>query len=130
MGTVSDVILALLAAFGIVCAGWWTFGKIVSPVGGVGPIYAVLPASGDGKELEQTVTGLLWLRGNGNIKGVSILVADCGLTPKGQYAVQLLARRMPDLQICTPEEVAQYIERRRPGGQHGAESGSGDKRHN
>ena len=65
MNAIWQVLLALLAAVGLLALGWLTFGRLLPPVGGSGggPVYAVVPASGDGAHLEQDVKGLLWLRG-------------------------------------------------------------------
>ncbi|MFR4561261.1 MAG: hypothetical protein ACLT5P_08565 [Flavonifractor plautii] len=65
MNAIWQVLLALLAAVGLLALGWLTFGRLLTPVGGGGggPVYAVVPASGDGAHLEQDVKGLLWLRG-------------------------------------------------------------------
>ena len=65
MNAIWQVLLALLAVVGLLALGWLLFGKLVTPVGGGGggPVYAVVPAAGDGEHLEQDVKGLLWLRG-------------------------------------------------------------------
>ena len=59
MNAIWQVLLALLAAVGLLALGWLTFGRLLTPVGGGGggPVYAVVPASGDGAHLEQDVKG-------------------------------------------------------------------------
>lgn len=78
-----ELLVALLAAFGLVCLGWLAFGRMVLPVGGEGmTVCAVVPAKGDGGGLEQTVSGLLWLRRSGLWRG-RILIVDRGLSQEG-----------------------------------------------
>ena len=50
MNAIWQVLLALLAVVGLLALGWLLFGKLVTPVGGGGggPVYAVVPAAGDG----------------------------------------------------------------------------------
>ena len=84
MNAIWQVLLALLAAVGLLALGWLTFGRLLTPVGGSGggPVYAVVPASGDGAHLEQDVKGLLWLRG-GELARFTIVIADGGLDGTG-----------------------------------------------
>lgn len=85
MNAIWQVLLALLAAVGLLALGWLTFGRLLTPVGGGGggPVYAVVPASGDGAHLEQDVKGLLWLRG-GELARFTIVIADGGLDGTGR----------------------------------------------
>ena len=86
MNAIWQVLLALLAAVGLLALGWLTFGRLLTPVGGGGggPVYAVVPASGDGAHLEQDVKGLLWLRG-GELARFTIVIADGGLDGTGRW---------------------------------------------
>lgn len=78
-----EILMALLAAFGLVCLGWLAFGRMILPVGSEGlTVCAVVLARGDGGGLEQTMAGLLWLRRTGLWRG-RILIADRGLNPEG-----------------------------------------------
>lgn len=78
-----EILAALLAAFGLVCLGWLAFGRLLLPVGGgETPACAVVLAVGDGGALEQTVSGLLWLRRTGLWRG-RILIVDRGLDREG-----------------------------------------------
>ena len=77
MRAITEIVLALLAVVGLLSLGWLLFGKILTPVGG-GRVCAVVPGEGDGGDLEQAVTGLLWLRGGGLMRG-TVVIADCGL---------------------------------------------------
>jgi len=60
MNAIWQVLLALLAAVGLLALGWLTFGRLLTPVGGGGggPVYAVVPASGDGAHLEREGSAL------------------------------------------------------------------------
>lgn len=90
---VFDIFAALLAAFGLVCLGWLAFGRMILPVGGEGQqVYAVIPARGDGGGLEQAVSGLLWLRGTGLLRG-QVVILDKGLSPQGLAVARQLAER-------------------------------------
>ena len=53
MNAIWQVLLALLAVVGLLALGWLLFGKLVTPVGGGGggPVYAVVPAAGDGEKV-------------------------------------------------------------------------------
>lgn len=88
-----EILAALLAAFGLICLGWLAFGRMILPVGGEGQqVFAVVPAKGDGGGLEQTVSGLLWLRGTGLLRG-QVVILDKGLTPQGLALARRLAGR-------------------------------------
>lgn len=66
MGSVLELLVVLLAAFGLVCLAWLVFGKLVLPVGQEGTrTVAQVTAQGSGSGLEHTVSGLLWLRRSG-----------------------------------------------------------------
>ena len=77
MNAIWQVLLALLAAVGLLALGWLTFGRLLTPVGGGGggPVYAVVPASGDGAHLEHR-----FFKGNltqfGKVKSVSIQISS------------------------------------------------------
>lgn len=102
-----EVLIALLAAFGLVCLGWLAFGKMVLPVGGkTTRVVALVSAAGDGGGLEQTVSGLLWLRRTGLWRG-RVVIEDKGLGPEGLA----LARRLTEypgveLRVCPGKEEA------------------------
>ena len=85
---VVQVLLALLAAWGLVALGWLLLGKLLTPDLGDCPVYAVVPADGDGAGLEHTVKGLLWLRGNDWTR-CTIVIADGGLDPAAQYRLTI-----------------------------------------
>ena len=110
MNAIWQVLLALLAAVGLLALGWLTFGRLLTPVGGGGggPVYAVVPASGDGAHLEQDVKGLLWLRG-GELARFTIVIADGGLNAAGRAAASALLARDRGLVVCPMERLSEYI---------------------
>ena len=83
-----------------------TFGRLLTPVGGGGggPVYAVVPASGDGAHLEQDVKGLLWLRG-GELARFTIVIADGGLDGTGRAVAAALLARGQGIVLCPAERL-------------------------
>lgn len=87
-----EILISLLAAFGLTCLGWLALGRILLPLGAKGlELRCVLRAHGDGAGLEHTVSGLLWLRRSGVWRGV-IVIEDGGLTPEGLTLARELTR--------------------------------------
>ena len=102
MNPIWQVLLALLAAVGLLALGWLTFGRLLTPVG------AVVPASGDGAHLEQDVKGLLWLRG-GELARFTIVIADGGLDGTGRAVAAALLARGQGIVLCPAERLGEYI---------------------
>ena len=75
---------------------------------------AVVPAAGDGAGLEQTVRGLLWLRGDDLIDYV-VVIADCGLDEEGRRMAEVLCRGSGQVRLCAAAQVEQIL-RERGGG--------------
>ena len=107
MNPILEVVLILLAAAAVLGLGWVLFGRLVCPVGS-GGVYAVIPASGDGANLEQDVKGLLWLRG-GELARFTIVIADGGLNAAGRAAASALLARDRGLVVCPMERLSEYI---------------------
>ncbi|MDD5938069.1 MAG: hypothetical protein PUC36_03550 [Clostridiales bacterium] len=108
MRAVLEVVLSLLAVFGLLGLGWLLFGHVLTPVGGAHAC-ALVRGSGDGEELEQAVKGLLWLRGGGLLRG-PVVIADCGLSSAGQAVAAALCCREPGVFLCPAGRLAEYIE--------------------
>lgn len=102
-----EILLSLLAVAGLLGLGWLGFGYLLSPAGGSRGV-CVVPGEGDGGELEQAVTGLLWLMGGG-LMGGRVVIADCGLTPEGLAVAQRLCRREPTVALLPVEGLEGYI---------------------
>ena len=91
MGSVLELLVVLLAAFGLVCLAWLVFGKLVLPVGQEGTrTVAQVTAQDSGSGLEHTVSGLLWLRRTGLWRG-TVVIHDPGLNPEGLAVAMALA---------------------------------------
>ena len=109
MTVLAELILALLAAAGLLFLGWLLFGKMLTPVGGLGaPMYIAIRGEGDGIGLEHTVNTLIWLRGK-ELAQCPILLLDAGLNEEGRIVAKLLASRWPEIRLCRPEDLANYI---------------------
>lgn len=102
MEYVLDILLALLAALGVGSLGWLLFGRLLTPAGRGGQVFAVLPARGDGSGLEYALAGLRWLRGAG-LAHFTVVVADAGLDEQGRGVAAALAVEHPEILICPME---------------------------
>ena len=109
MRPILEVILSLLSVIGLLSLSWLLLGHILTPAGG-GEAVLLVPGRGDGETLEQSVRGLLWLRGGGLMMG-SILIVDCGLSPTGRAIAAALCLREPGVEICPLSELKVYIKR-------------------
>lgn len=103
-----EILLSLLAVTGLLALGWLCFGRLLRPMGGKGAL-TLLPARGNGEDLEQALTGLLWLRGAGLTAG-RIVVADLGLTEEGQDLARLLTEQEAGVYLCSREELSRCLE--------------------
>ena len=71
-------------------------------------VAAVVPASGAGAGLEQTVRTLLQLRREtGGFRRIVML--DCGLGQEGRMVASLLAREDRAVALCCPEELRETL---------------------
>ena len=108
MNAIWQVLLALLAAVGLLSLGWLLFGRLVRPAGGAGQVYAVVPAAGDGAGLEQTVKGLLWLR-DGELARFTVVIADDGLDETGRAVAAALLAGSRGVVLCPAERLGEYL---------------------
>lgn len=100
--------LALLAAVCLLALGWWTAGRLLAPSAWSSPVYAVVPAAGDGACLERDVKGLLWLRGQQRGR-FTIVIADLGLDQAGRAVATALLKGATGLVVCPAEDLGKYI---------------------
>ena len=107
MRAILEVILSLLAVAGLLSLSWLLLGQILTPAGNRETL-SLIPGKGDGEDLEQSVRGLLWLRGGGLLTG-GIVIVDCGLSPTGRAIAAALCLREPGVEICPLSEVSVYI---------------------
>ncbi len=87
---VLELLLVLLAAFGVTALIWLAAGRLLLPV--ECPVRAEIMGTGCGGCLEQAVRGLLWLRRSGLWRGVVVIV-DGGLDPQGLALARTLAQQ-------------------------------------
>lgn len=85
-----ELLLSLLAAFGLMCLLWLGAGWLLFPLRC--PARIVLEAHGHGEELEQAVRGLLWLRRAGLWRG-TVVIRDEGLDERGLALARTLSLR-------------------------------------
>lgn len=105
MGTLLEMTLTLLAAAGLLALGWFCFEKILAlPETDRDPVWAVVAARGEGERLEQTVRTL-----EKQLPGCPVVLLDLGLDEEGRRLAALLCRRWPQLELCTPEELTDYM---------------------
>lgn len=105
-----EIILALLAVFGLFSALWLLCRRSLSAQAGDQPgACAVVAARGDGSGLEQTVKELLWLR-LGGARHYAVLIADTGLDPKGRAVAAALANSLPEVLLCPMERLTDYLD--------------------
>ena len=109
MNILLEILLALLAAAGLLALGWLCFGLLLTPVPGRGQVYAVVAARGDGADLEHTVNHLLWLQG-GRPGSFQILLLDTGLDDTGRAVVSALQSRFPSLGYCPAHMLEHYLQ--------------------
>lgn len=103
-----EIVFSLLAVFGLFALGWVAFGRALAPTDRYSPAYAVVPVRGDGAGLEQTVRGLLWLRG-GEYGRYTVVIADDGLDPAGRAVADALVGREPGVVLCPSAELEEYL---------------------
>lgn len=110
METVLQALGAMLAAVGLLALAWLCFGKLLLPVSGEGggPVYAVLPAAGEGETLEHDVRALCWLRGSEAAR-FTIVIADGGLSEQGRAAALALMRQRGGMVLCPLERLGEYL---------------------
>ena len=107
MTTVMEMAVAALAVIGLLALAWRLYGRMLVPVG-PGPVFAVIPAAGDSAGLEQTVRGLLWLRGD-DLVDYTVVIADCGLDEGGRRAAELLCRGSGRVRLCAAGRLEELL---------------------
>ena len=108
MRAILEVLLSLLAVAGLLTLGWLWFARLLRPMGGRHAV-TLLPGVGEGEELEQSLTGLLWLRGAGFTVG-QIVILDRGLNRHGLALAQALAQQEPGVYLCPEEQLGECLE--------------------
>ena len=110
MSLVLDCLMAFFAAMGFLALLWLAFGRLLTPPPGTAATLVLLPARGDGEELDLAVSHLIWLQG-GRMTRFSIVLVDLGLTEQGRARVLTLMERDPTLRCCLPEALPELMEK-------------------
>ena len=97
-----EILIAILAAIGLGACVRFGMGLLLYPLRGV---IILLPAHGDGRELEHKLKTLRALSGEGRLEHEQIYLADMGLDSQGLALAHTLLRRYPQVGWCTMEEI-------------------------
>ena len=107
-----EILMALLCVTVLLITGRLLVLHLLAPTQqGTVPVFAVLPAAGDGEGLEHTLRHLHWLREE-KLSHFTVLIVDAGLTPVGQEVVATLQRKDPALLFCPAEEATLILKRK------------------
>lgn len=107
MRIIVEIIVAFLAAGGLLALGWFLFGRLLSPVAGEN-VFAVIPARGAGDRLEHDVSGILWLRAGGMAR-MTVVIVDDGLDCEGLAVASALLERDSGIRFCRREELEEIL---------------------
>lgn len=104
-----DGVMALLASIGLASVLW----TVIRALFFAAPprrteIAALLPAQGDGAQLEEQIRVLQGLRKEQGIFTRALLV-DCGLTEEGRKLAGILVREHRWVSLCGKDEVGEYL---------------------
>lgn len=97
-----EILIAMLAVIGLGACVRFGMGLLLYPLRGV---IILLPAHGDGRELEHKLKALRALSGEGKLEHEQIYLADMGLDSQGRALAQSLLRRYPHVGWCALEET-------------------------
>ena len=97
------IVLAVLGAFGLLCAMWVLFGFLLPGQRGAA---AVLLCRGEADE-EALIRRYLWLYNIGLIR-CPLLLVDCGLSQCERFRLE-----RHHMILCTPEELQNQLEQER-----------------
>lgn len=96
-----EILLALFGVIGLAACVQFVAGLLLYPVKGT---LILIPARGNGRELEHQVKGLRALSAGGKLEGETVFLADFGLDDEGLAAAETLCRRYPNLRFCVLEQ--------------------------
>ena len=99
--------LCVLCVLGLCALGWVLLGRLLRPIPARN-VRMVIAGRGAGEELEQTVRGLMWLRGLG-LLSCPVVITDVDLTPQGWELALRLTLRWPDLALWPASALEEYI---------------------
>lgn len=97
-----EILIAILAAIGLAACVRFAMGLLLYPLRG---IIILLPAHGDGRELEHKLKALRSLSNEGKLEHEQIYLADMGLDSQGLAVARALLRRYPSVGWCSLSEM-------------------------
>ena len=97
---VYEILLALFGVIGLAACVRFLAGLLLYPVRGA---LILIPARGDGRDLEHQLKGLRALSAEGKLEGETGFLADFGLDEAGLAAAETLCRRYSNLRYCILE---------------------------
>lgn len=103
---VLEILLALFAAAGVAACLRLLVGRLVYPLRGA---VILIPAKGDGGELEHQLKGVYALSAGGQLEQETICIADAGLNDAGRATALRLCRRYPSLRLCRLEQTGSIL---------------------
>lgn len=107
MRILTEIIVAFLAAGGLLMLCWILFGRLLTPVAGE-RVWAVVRTRGGADGLEHDVAGLLWLRKSG-MAGFTIVIVDEGLDESGRAVAAALLDREVGVRLCLAGALEENI---------------------
>ena len=109
MDLIQEWMMALFAAMGLLSLAWLLFGKLLTPSEYAGaPMCIVVRGEGAGFGLEHTIHTMILHQSREKARYPLVLV-DAGLNEEGRMVADLLLKRWPEVRLCRPEELANYI---------------------
>ena len=99
--------LCVLCVLGLCALAWVLLGRLLRPIPARN-VRLVITGRGEGEDLEQTVRGLMWLRGLG-LLSCPVVIADVDLTPQGWELALRLTTRWPGVVLWPVSALEEYI---------------------
>ena len=108
-----DVLVAILISAAIFAFVWAVKGVLLTPVrtGKDVKLTTVVSVKGSADELEQTISGLMWLRESGKLE-MDVVLFDTGLTPEAQKMMEILAQKNGKIILCPKGGLEKLLEER------------------
>ncbi len=94
-----EILLTLFALIGVAACVRLVLGVLLYPVKGA---WILLPAQGDGENLEHQIKGLCSLSDEGKLSAEEIYLLDLGLNDTGLAVAELLCASYPKVHYCVP----------------------------
>lgn len=101
MSIITEIAITILVAAVVAFLLYKFYAFMLTPVkmGKDADICTVLRLKGDCPDVEQTIDGLIWLRGNGILKS-KIIIVDCGMNPETRELAEQIVKRHSYIALC------------------------------